>query len=71
MNDKLLHLAAGAIIAAPITWAGYPVNAVIIAGLAGIAKEYIDRATGRGTPELADFIATVTGAAVVAALLAH
>jgi len=70
MRDKLLHLAAGAIIAAPIAWAGYPVNAVIIAGLAAMAKEAWDR-SGNGTPELADFIATVIGAAVVAALLAH
>lgn len=71
MRDKLLHFAAGAIIAAPITWIGYPINAVIVAGLAGITKEYIDRATGNGTPELADFIATVMGAAVVAALMAN
>jgi len=70
MRDKLLHFAAGATIAAPITWAGYPVNAVIIAGLAAMAKEAWDR-SGNGTPELADFIATVIGAAVVAALLAH
>jgi len=70
MRDKVLHFIAGAIIAAPITWSGYTVHAVIIAGLAAIAKEVWDT-FGNGTPELADFISTVIGAAMVTALLTH
>lgn len=70
MRDKFLHAAAGALIAAPVTWVGYPVHGVILAGVAGLAKEYLDR-RGAGTPELADFIATLIGAVASAAMLAQ
>ncbi len=70
MRDKALHFVAGAAIAAPFAWVGYPVHGVILAGGAGLAKEYLDT-RGTGTPELADFIATLIGAVASAALLAQ
>lgn len=65
MRDKMLHFAAGAVIAAPITWIGYPINGVLLAGIAGIAKEaWDDRA------DLLDFIATLAGGIAGAVALA-
>lgn len=61
MRDKFLHLAAGAVIAGSAAWMGYPLTGVILAAVAAIAKEAWDR-RGNGTPELADFIATLIGA---------
>lgn len=61
MRDKFLHLAAGAVIAGSAAWMGYPMTGVILAAVAAIAKEAWDR-RGNGTPELADFIATMVGA---------
>lgn len=69
MRDKALHFVAGAAIAAPVAWFGYPVHGVLMAGFAGIAKEEWDR-RGNGTPELADFIATLVGAIAGAVALA-
>lgn len=60
MNDKFLHLAAGFIIASPLAWFGYPFNGVILAGVVGMAKEAWDM-RGNGTPDIADFIATLVG----------
>lgn len=68
MRDKVLHFIAGAIIAAPITWAGYPIHAVIIAGLAAIAKEAWDM-LGNGTPDVMDAVATIAGGALVTVCL--
>ena len=61
MRDKFLHLAAGAVIAGSAAWMGYPMTGVILAAVAAIAKEAWDW-RGNGTPELADFIATLIGA---------
>jgi len=69
MRDKALHFIAGAAIAAPVAWLGYPVHGVLLAGFAGIAKEEWDR-RGNGTPELTDFIATLVGAIAGAVALA-
>ena len=69
MRDKALHFIAGAAIAAPFAWVGYPVHGVILAGITGMVKEYLDR-RGNGTPELADFIATLIGAIAGAVALA-
>jgi hypothetical protein len=69
MRDKALHFIAGAAVAAPVAWLGYPVHSVLLAGFSGIAKEVWDY-RGNGTPELADFIATLTGAIAGAVALA-
>lgn len=61
MQDKFLHVAAGAVIAGSAAWMGYPVAGVVLAAVAGVAKEAWDM-RGNGTPELADFIATLVGA---------
>lgn len=68
-RDKFIHALAGGLIAAPFAWVGYPVHGVILAGVAGLVKEYLDR-RGNGTPELADFIATLVGAIAGAVALA-
>lgn len=61
--DKVLHFAAGAVVAsAAYAVTGSLWGAVLAAALAGAAKEAYD-ATGRGTVDLWDFIATVVGAA--------
>lgn len=69
MRDKALHFVAGFAISAPLAWMGYPVTGVLLAGFAGIAKEVWDY-RGNGTPELADFIATLVGAITAALALA-
>ena len=61
MRDKFLHVAVGAGIAGSAAWIGYPMTGVILAAVAAVAKEAWDR-RGNGTPELADFIATMIGA---------
>ena len=61
MRDKFLHVAAGAVIAGSAAWFGYPLTGVILAAGAAVTKEAWDR-RGNGTPELADFIATMVGA---------
>lgn len=61
MRDKFLHVAAGAVIAGSAAWMGHPVAGVVLAAVAGVAKEACDM-RGNGTPELADFIATLVGA---------
>ena len=43
---------------------------LVAAVLAGVAKEWYDMVSGRGTPELPDFAATVVGGLVGAAWLA-
>lgn len=69
MRDKFLHALAGGLIAAPFAWVGHPVHGVILAGITGMVKEYLDR-RGNGTPELADFIATLIGGIAGAVALA-
>jgi len=61
MRDKFLHVAAGAVIAGSAAWMGYPVAGIVLAAVAGVFKEAWDM-RGNGTPELADFIATLVGA---------
>lgn len=59
--DKLQHLATGAAIALIARVAGIgPPEALALAVLAGILKEAYD-ATGRGTPDPLDFLATALG----------
>ncbi len=62
-RDKVLPFAAGAVVAsAAYALTGSLWGAVLAAALAGAAKEAYD-ATGRGTVDRWDFIATVAGAA--------
>lgn len=60
MNDKALHFAAGMLIAVIVGLLTTPIAGLLAASLAGIIKETID-ATGRGTPEVVDLMATVAG----------
>jgi len=61
-RDKVLHFAAGAVIAsAAYALTGSLWAAVLAAALAGAAKEAYD-ATGRGTVDAVDFAATLAGA---------
>jgi hypothetical protein len=62
--DKLLHLLAGAAIAATVALYADPIYGLAAGIAAGIAKELYDRA-GYGTPDIKDFIATAFGATVV------
>lgn len=70
-QDKRKHFAAGfgiAVIAS--LFVGYLIAAVL-AILAAAGKEIHDKATGKGTPEFLDFVATVAGAmAAIAASVA-
>lgn len=62
-EDKKKHFVAGFIIAAVVSlFFGYIAGAAA-AIVAGIGKEVYDKVTGKGTPEVLDFLATATGAA--------
>ena len=61
-EDKKKHFVAGFIIAAVVSlFFGYIAGAAA-AIVAGIGKEVYDKVTGKGTPEVLDFLATATGA---------
>ena len=47
-----------------------PIAGLVAVVLAGVAKEWYDIVSGRGTPELLDFVATAAGGLVGAAWLA-
>ena len=69
MTDKAKHFIAGFIITAAL---GLTVGlcAGLAAGIiAGAAKELYDRA-GYGTPDIQDFVVTVTGSGLAAAVMA-
>lgn len=64
--DKKLHIIVGFL----ISLLGYYLFTSLLAGfvlaaLAGMLKEVIDKITGKGTPELMDFIATIIGGLLV------
>ena len=58
-KDKILHLAAGFIIALLLTWIS-PLVALLVVVLAGIMKELFDYYFN-GTVDKWDFVATVIG----------
>ena len=58
-KDKILHLAAGFIIALLLTWIS-PLAALLVVVLAGIMKELFDYYFN-GTVDKWDFVATVLG----------
>lgn len=66
-QDKKQHfLAWFAITAITSLFFGYIVG-VVVAILAAAGKEIYDKVTGKGTPELLDFVATVVGAVAAVA----
>jgi len=66
--DKQAHFWAGAAIAASVTLYAGPLFGLAACVLAGAAKEVYD-ATGRGTPDVWDFVATVAGSVVILPIL--
>jgi len=62
--DKQAHFWAGAAIAASVTLYAGPLFGLAACVLAGAGKEVYD-ATGRGTPDVWDFVATAAGAVVI------
>ncbi len=68
--DKRLHFGCGLLICLLIGAAITPIVGLVAAVLAGIGKEWYDIVSGRGTPELLDFVATAAGGLVGAAWLA-
>ena len=65
-RDKAGHFTVGLAIAALTAWAtGAPLLGLLAAVAAGIGKEAWD-ATGRGTVDLLDFVATAAGGVAVA-----
>lgn len=64
--------AVGAVVLPPIArLLGYELDrraaAAIAAAVIGVAKEVVDKVTGKGTPSFADFVATASGALPVIA----
>ena len=68
--DKRLHFGCGVSICLLVGIAITPIVGLVAAVLAGIGKEWYDIVSGRGTPELLDFVATAAGGLVGAAWLA-
>ncbi len=66
--DKQAHFWAGAAIAASVTLYTNPLIGLAACIVVGIGKELRD-ATGRGTPDVWDAVATVAGAVVILPLL--
>ena len=62
--DKQAHFWAGAAIAASVTLYTNPLIGLAACIVAGVGKELRD-ATGRGTPDIWDAVATVAGAVVI------
>lgn len=61
-DDKKKHFIAGFLIAAVISlFFGYLIG-IAAAAVAAAGKEAYDKISGKGTPELLDFIATILGA---------
>lgn len=67
-QDKKKHFVAGFGITAIVSlFFGYIIGALITI-LAAAGKELYDKVTGKGTPELLDFVATVLGAVAAIAI---
>ncbi len=66
--DKQAHFWAGAAIAASVTLYTNPFLGLLACIVAGVGKELRD-ATGRGTPDVWDAVATVAGSVVILPLL--
>jgi len=66
--DKKAHFLAGAAIAASVALYSTPLIGVSACLIIGAGKELYDM-TGRGTPDIWDFIATACGSVVVLPLI--
>ena len=67
--DKIAHFLAGAAIAGlAVAYGASPALAIAASVFAAVAKEIHD-ATGRGTPEVLDALATILGGALVLPLM--
>ena len=62
--DKQLHFYSGGFLAALLLPFGFELALLGVAA-AGIGKEVYDKASGKGTPELADAFATIVGGSIV------
>ena len=69
-RDKILHIIAGAVIAAALSLVLTPVMGFFAGVIAGAAKEIRDRYTEGATEDWMDFGATA-GGAVIGALLVY
>lgn len=63
-RDKILHVLAGAAIAACVSPWGYAAAFMAVCAI-GIAKEVVIDAAGRGTRDPLDALATIAGGALV------
>ena len=69
MNDKLLHFFAGSYVALlAMQWVQWGFALALVA-LVALVTELYDRISGKGTPELWDFLATLIGGMVTVALI--
>lgn len=60
-DDKKAHFCAGWAIAATALMFVNVWLSILLVAVAGAAKELFDKITGRGTPEIADFLFTLAG----------
>ena len=60
-KDKQLHFIWGFFICAIVGWAVNPLIGLAVSLIAGALKEIYDKASGKGTPDIYDAIATFTG----------
>ena len=69
-KDKILHFAAGAVIAGVVGYFTTPLAGFVTAAIIGLVKEIYDwRNPDRHTADSLDFIATVFGGGVAALVL--
>lgn len=66
--DKQAHFLAGTTICLSLALFVSPIIGLFAAGMLGLAKEAFD-ATGRGTPDIWDFVATALGGVAAFALI--
>ena len=68
MNDKMIHMMAGLVIALLFGWLYDPLIGLAASVVAGIAKEVWDYC-GHGTPDFGDVLATAEGGVIGCILL--
>ena len=66
--DKQLHLLAGAAVSSTVALYSEPLFGLIACAVVAVGKEIYD-ATGRGTPDVWDVVATVVGGLTVVPLI--
>ena len=69
MNDKLLHFFAGSYVALlAMEWLQWEFALALVA-LVALGKEMYDRISGKGNPELWDFLVTLIGGGIAIAII--